>query len=320
MCNTQTKRHDITFLQWNCRSLISKLDLFRQLTFKSNCDVFALSETWLKSDSDLSFRDYNIIRQDRSNDSGKKSGGGVLIGIRKPHSFYRVQLPNLGSIEAVACQARIRGEDICIVSVYIPSDASVTRQNLHTLVECLQAPRLILGDFNSHSQEWGCQRDDTRSRLILDLCDDYDMLILNSGEMTRLSSPSTEPSAIDLSLCSNSMALNCEWNVIQDPYESDHLPITIRVKGQQRSVTAEISYDLTRNIDWKQYAEIISDGINSAVELPPYEEYAFLSTLIHDSAMQSQTKPVPGPNVRMRPPNPWWDRECTDLSKAKSDL
>lgn len=325
MGKTATSNHGITFLQWNCRSLIPKIDDWQQFTFEQNCDAFALSETFLLRNETLpAFRGYDIIAESRD---GPNRGGGVLIGIRRGHTFRKVTLPNLGGVEAVAVQARIRGLDVCIASVYVPPQVSLTRQMLWGMLELLQAPRLVLGDFNLHSTDWGSHKTDSQAYLIHELCDDFDMTLLNRGnQITRIATPptpttaGTKASAIDLSLCSNSLAIKCEWNVLQDPRGSDHLPIAILVShGPQQPTTVEVPYDLTRNIDWKQYAEAISTGIETRDGLAPLEEYAFLANLIYESAVQAQTKPVPGPYIRTRPPNPWWDKECTDISAARSE-
>ena len=82
----------ITVLQWNCRSLIPKLDSFKYLINSFNCDAFALNETWLDLNKDLNFNNFNIIRLDRTG-----RGGGGACGYQKmphilpnpPYSGYR---------------------------------------------------------------------------------------------------------------------------------------------------------------------------------------------------------------------------------------
>ena len=114
------------------------------------------------------------------------------------------------------------------------------------------------------------------------------MTLLNTGEATRVPNPPARESVLDLSLCSTSLSLDCRWKVINDPHGSDHLPIVISIaNGSTPTEPINIAYDLTRNIDWKSYETIISQRIESHVELPPEEEYAFLSGLIIDAATQA---------------------------------
>ena len=222
MANSSREIMDlITVLQWNCRSIFPKLDSFKFLLSNINCDVFAFCETWLSSDINLIFHDFNIIRLDRAD----RIGGGVLLGIRKHHSFYRISLPSITGVEVVACQIIIRGRELSIASVYIPPNVGMAAlQHLSSVAEVMPEPRLIFGDFNSHGIGWGGHHDDHRSKVIYDLCDDFYLTILNTGEATRIATPPGRESHLDISLCSSSLSLDCEWKTIQDPHGSEHLP------------------------------------------------------------------------------------------------
>lgn len=304
----------ISVLQWNCRSIVPKEDVFQHLVHSNQCDVFALCETWLELNSDFFFHDFNIVRQDRED-----SYGGVLLGVRECHSFFRIDLPSLTGIEIVAIEAQINGKSLCIASVYIPPGARVSRHQLNNILELLPEPRLVLGDFNSHGTGWGESYDDNRSTLIYDLCDDFSMTILNTGEITRIAQPPYRDSRLDLSICTSTLSLDCTWEVIQDPHGSDHLPILISIKnGNNHNEHVNVAYDLTRNIDWNRYEATIAEAVESVTVLSPREEYSFLESLIRSSALQAQTKRVPGSSVRVRPSSLWWDSECTEVYKDKS--
>ena len=142
------------------------------------------------------------------------------MGIKKCHSFYKIHHSPISGIEVVSCQARIKEKDLCISSVYIPPNTNVSRHILMDIISVLPAPRLVLGDFNSHGTGWGGSYDDNRSKIIYDLCDDFNMTILNTGEVTRISGPQSQESRLDLALASNLLSLDCTWKVIQDPYGS----------------------------------------------------------------------------------------------------
>ena len=304
----------ITVLQWNCRSLIPKLDSFKYLINSFNCDAFALNETWLDLNDDLNFNNFNIIRLDRTG-----RGGGVLVGIKKCHTFYRIHHTPVTGIEIVSCQAKIKGTDLSISSVYIPPNTKVSRHQLEDITSCLPEPRLILGDFNSHGTGWGSSYDDNRSKMIYDLCDNFSMTILNTGEVTRISGPHTQESRLDLSLASSMLSLDCTWKVIQDPYGSDHLPIIVSIStGTSGPEPGDIPYDLTRNIDWQKYADEIDIAIDAVQELPPEEENRYIVGLIIKCAIAAQTKRFTGSTVRQRPPTPWWDKECSTANEEKS--
>lgn len=306
----------INIIQWNCRSLLPKIDSFKFLVHNYNCDAFALSETWLtKTDENLNFHNFNIIRQDRAD-----GYGGVLLGIKKTCPFYRISFPSLSGIEVVAIHTQIKGKDITIASLYLPSSIRVSQRELKEILDVLPEPRLLLGDFNSHGTGWGEPKDDNRSTLIYNLCDNFNLTILNTGEVTRIARPPREGSRLDLSLCSRTLSLDCTWKVIQDPHGSDHLPIVTNIANGPRSPEpVNIQYDLTRNIDWKNYASIVSEGFEMVSQLPPLEEYEFIASLIHRSAVEAQTKPIPTSNTRKHPPSLWWDDECSKVYQDRSN-
>lgn len=289
--------------------------MFQHLVHNTKCDIFALCETWLPQDYNFYFHDFNIIHLGRED-----SYGGVLLGVRKCHKpFFRINLPSQTGIEIVAIDAQIKGKSFSIASVYLPPGARVGHHQLKNILEVLPEPRLVLGDFNSHGTGWGEPYDDNRSTLIYNLCDDFNMTILNTGEITRIAKPPNRDSRLDLSLCSNTLSLDCKWEVIQDPHGSDHLPILISIaNGDHQNEHVNVTYDLTRNIDWEQYVATILEAIESVPELPPLEEYSFLANLIRSSALQAQTKPVSGSSVKVKPSSLWWDKDCTEVYNDKS--
>ena len=83
--------------------------------------------------------------------------------------------------------------------------------------------------------------------------------------MTRIPKHPARSSVLDVSLCSK-LRLDCTWKVISDPHGSDHLPIQISIaKGKKPAGLIEVSYDLTRNIDWNKYETAILDASGGRV-------------------------------------------------------
>ena len=316
MTNLSSETNDfIHILQWNCRSIIPKLDSFKAMINNLKCDVFSICETWLTPDINLNFNNYNIVRLDRD-----IPYGGVLLGIKKCYSFYKINLPSIQGIECVACQINIQDKDLCIASVYIPPKALIRQQMLSDIVELLPSPRLILGDFNSHGVAWGSSYNDNRSTLIYNLCDNFNMTVLNNGDMTRVPKPPARPSALDLSLCSTSLRLDCSWKVVYDPHGSDHLPILISINnGSNSTRPIDIPYDLTLNIDWEIYKLKITEALEALQHLPLLEKYDSFAGLILNSAILAQRKKYLGVSTKRRLSTPWWDKECSKIYVKKSN-
>ena len=87
---------------------------------------------------------------------------------------------------------------------------------------------VIVGDFNAHAPfgENGCTSV-TCNRLVENIVDSS-LCMLNDGRITRIPDVSTHKStAIDLSLVSPDLAVNCTRYTEEDCLGSDHLPIII---------------------------------------------------------------------------------------------
>ena len=106
----------------------------------------------------------------------------------------------------------------------------------------------VLGDFNAHGTAWGEEEDDSRSQLLYEVFEEFQLNVLNTGEITRVAAPSTRSSRIDLSLCSASLSLNCSWLTLPDLANSDHVPILVTYRSNNIEFV-DMPADLCRNID-----------------------------------------------------------------------
>ena len=85
-----------------------------------------------------------------------------------------------------------------------------------------------MGDFNAHAPfgENGCTSV-TCNRLVENIVDSS-LCLLNDGRITRIPDVSThKATAIDLSLVTPDLAVNCTWYTEEDCLGSDRLPIII---------------------------------------------------------------------------------------------
>ena len=72
----------ITVAHLNIRSINRKLEEVVRILAQGDIDILCLSETWLNAyipDHMISICGYNQLRHDRTNESGKSTGGGVMI-------------------------------------------------------------------------------------------------------------------------------------------------------------------------------------------------------------------------------------------------
>lgn len=78
-----------------------------------------------------------------------------------------------------------------------------------------------------HSINWGSNKTDTRGKIIEELLTQDNLVLLNTGQPTRINPSNGNFSAIDLSISNTALAQKLEWKVLPDIYSSDHIPIQI---------------------------------------------------------------------------------------------
>lgn len=277
-------------------------------------NVIALCETWLSDLDPFTIPGFRIARRDRLT-----RGGGVLLAFANDLVVENEQLNS--PLEIVCCRVRLSDQcSIAIASIYLPPVPFIAQYvDLKNTFDQIPNPKLVLGDFNSHGTEWGCLHNDSRSHVLRAVLDDTQTVTLNTGEPTRFAAPPSRNSAVDLSICSSSAALWCEWQATDNPCGSDHVPVVIHFnkRPQERPPTLA-NRPLAKRICWERYRTSISERlINSADEETTYDD---LMAVVYGSAITAQTTPLPnvansqrnGTNNKV-----WWNDELRAKYESK---
>ncbi|XP_072375929.1 uncharacterized protein [Diabrotica undecimpunctata] len=111
--------------------------------------------------------------------------------------------------------------------MYIPPNQELNHNEISDLLDQIPIPRLIVRDFNAHNPLWGSKKLTSLGRKIKSLLEKFNLNLLNDGQDTRFGIRSGEGSAIDLSICEPSITHMLSWDVLLEPYDSDHYPIII---------------------------------------------------------------------------------------------
>ena len=176
--------------------------------------------------------------------------GGVALLIKNIFAHKHIQLNT--SLQAVA--ARITCfRSITVCSVYPPPTSKWTIDELEDIINQLPPPIVLLRDFNAHSNEWGCSKNDSKGKMISDLILQRNLSLLNDGSATYFHLGTGSHSAIDLSICDPSLYLDFSWKVHDDLCGSDHFPIVIRSDGVVPSITSS-TWKLSK-ADWDTFSE-----------------------------------------------------------------
>ena len=144
----------------NARSLTNKLDFFNLEIIENNNfpDIIFVTETWLdESFSNSLFEcknSYQIFRKDRT--CGR--GGGVAIFVKNEISCSPLEVPNIGSLEAIAVKIIFKNKCFVLDNCYKPH---ITDTHLLPYIDkflsCLSKNNnsvLLTGDFNLPGIDW----------------------------------------------------------------------------------------------------------------------------------------------------------------------
>ena len=302
----------IKIMQWNARSLISNKQSFEIYLNKYNIDVALICETWFKPGHSVNFKGYHIIRNDRAD--GK---AGVAILIKKNLAYRTITLDQNFNTGINICGATILVGDkkVTFLSVYKPPNVNTSFSDWTNISSQILSPFIDAGDFNAHSPLWGSHKNNSTGTQISKLIDDFDYILLNTGDSTRVQRPGCNKSVVDLSFCSPDLASKALWSIESDTLGSDHFPINILLE-YNNSNFSEIIHPKTKwNVNksnWNGYYTYIDQMmLNTPNFIDINEKYDFLTECINTAANLFIPKFKPF-LIKNKLPAPWWNAQDCD--------
>ena len=267
----------------------------------------SLQETLLNDNDKITFKKYNTFNKTNVSpvDGRAVGGSSILIKADVPHESVTLNT----SLQAVAVRVHLH-KTITVSSLYIPPKYKLNSKELDELFNQLPSPVLLLGDFNAHSDIWGCNNTDNRGKQIIDFISQHDLCILNNKTSTYLHPSSGSFSSIDLSICSPSIFMDFVWKVGEDQCGSDHFPIFINTTNP---VTAEKSsnWQLHR-ADWATFRSMCEEQINRFQnDIHTIEDFTSRLTNIALKTVPKSSK-IPKPTHK-----PWFNADCENAIKER---
>lgn len=302
----------LNIIQWNCQSLIPKLNDLDSYLHNEKIHICFLSETWLKCDNHINLAGYSVFRRDRAD-----GYGGLAILVHQSINCILKNLPRHNDNIDLLCLEVLNNNKLQhIIGVYSPSNVIVSVRDYQELFSQYSEKTLIVGDFNAHHTAWSYTTD-TRGRLLSDTSLNHNYVFLNNGDFTRCAklNNSVVCTSPDVSFCSADLSLDFNWNVTNESFGSDHLIISIKTLASRQT-----NPELKRNIkkaNWVEYTQFIK----SACEELDFGEnvqrdYDKLVEIIERSANKTIPYIKTSTNPNKFKPKPWWN---PDLSKAVAE-
>ena len=167
-------------LQWNIRGLQANREELDMLLSLLHPSVICLQETFLRESKNITFKGFSSYQKPAQEINGVLRGGSaILVNSSIPHRQLDLQTCLQAVAVCISCQ-----KAITVCSIYLPPTSKWTKNDLEDLINQLPPPIVLLGDFNAHSTEWGCSKNDSKGKMNSDL-----MLQRNPVSYTHLTLP-----------------------------------------------------------------------------------------------------------------------------------
>ena len=226
--------------------------------------ILCLNETKLSANYNLQLNNYKTIQKNRNN-----RGGGVAIAIRDGIEYTTIEEINKLDLEIIGIKIKTKNTSLNIITWYLPPDKpsfnNTTHINEKTFTTLAKyKPLVILGDLNSHSTKWFCDKNSTRGQKLEELLLKNDLSVINKNTSTTSNTNSISNSVIDLIIISNDIndkILN--FTAINDDLTSDHKLVVTQLNYTIKSEKNEKQEIIKINkVNWDQYSKEVDKKLN----------------------------------------------------------
>jgi hypothetical protein len=256
----------ILALNVNSILLLSRRHQLDVLLKERKPDIVLLSETRIQPKHKMSFKNYNMIRADR----GNNSGGGCAILIKESMKFKTMKLRNLENIETCAIEIfdEITSEETVIAAVYNNRGTNILTNDLNNLFRQINRRKCIIGgDFNAKHQYWKDEYSNTAGKSLKKWIDEEGYL-LDISHITSFH-PTREKSYLDFFLVSNNIDIEYSNNhplyLETFPSFSDHDAVQLITKGCRLERTAKVEILDFKNTNITEYQEKMANLLSDEV-------------------------------------------------------
>lgn len=192
---------------------------------------------------------------------------------------------------------------VTIISIYVPQNQPNFGFLLNRLLDQVNTPYILLGDFNAHHTLWGSVRNSRRGDEIVDIVESRNTIVLNDGSTTFHRGRAR--SSIDLSIASHQLANAIRWSTLPDLCNSDHFPIQLYYGSHPPNTSRRRKWILEK-ANWAAFERTIEIALERDCSYSPEE----IESIIASAASQHIPRTSGNPPKRAVH---WW---CVEVETA----
>lgn len=239
--------------------------------------------------------------------------------------------------DTVIARVQIGKKKCTVCSLYWKQgkEHDATEEEIANFINALPQPFILMGDMNARSTLWGSNTTCPRGRALEGALTFLHSVILNDESPTRMSPQTGHTTCPDVTIISDTLALDLDWFVYDDNFGSDHFPIIMPLLGPtwlQSSnntiyPTTAIHSEheqLSSSYDWKN-ANWDTYKLHTANEtaLQQINNMTQMTKFIHDCTEKSvpflRQRSSSSTTAQNQAATPWWTQELRILrNKTRS--
>jgi len=252
---TMKIKTNLKIIEWNCNSLISKLELIKQFIRANKPDILLLNETKCSKEManfNVQINGYDFLINPRK--VNPNFCGGVAMFINKKLSYSQVNEFNSFD-EFLAIKTKIKNNVLLISTLYKPPSSSLPKE-LFEKISVKFKYFIIGGDLNSKLIEFGNRENNADGQVLNQILESHDCSIVNDKSATYFEPRHNQEmysEILDLFICSNNLVSNVNYfsahtnaDVIVDI--KYHCPIEIKINSNfsQNEIQSESKFNFDK--------------------------------------------------------------------------
>ena len=301
-------------VQWNVNGLETRIRIgeIERLITKYNPMCLCLQHL---GKFDQNIKNYKIASQSNNNQGEL----GTAIYVHNSITYEDLQINNQ-NFQHSSIQLHVPGKGkVNIINFYNQPNFNYNIKELIKIINETQAPKLIVGDINRHSPIWDSRVNfpDADARKIEEMLERDNITCLNEeNTYTFFSKAHNKKTSVDISMCSDDITEEWDWNLSEDNFTSDHWPIILT------NLRANNSEEETRRYrvncaDWKNYTLYTNNIQTFDDSLNIEESYKILKNTIIEAANHF----IPMTSGKKRKKEvPWWSTKLQSLVDQKHKI
>ncbi|UYV62927.1 hypothetical protein LAZ67_2002536 [Cordylochernes scorpioides] len=216
-------------------------------------------------------------------------GGGGLLTLIKDLSFEEIDTSSTTHTELQAFKIHLPNQrPLTNVNTYHPPQKPGPELDL--VAPLLDPNILILGDFNSKHQSWGCSLNNTEGSILSTFIDDNNLTIVSHGP-TYISHSYGTPQTLDITITSPSMQQFIKNSTLKS-IGSDHLPLLTEISTSLPKSSQRFFWNY-KKASWNSFKTLLDSLLskipsNSSLEDRDYNHLAAKNKLKADQIKQNK--------------------------------